>query len=226
MLSRTMALAVATLAIGLTGLTSASATTVVRTDPGNLLAPAGTIITGGTQTTATASPTMTGGPFTGGTAFLSLPATGTITCGGFAQGVLTTTDGNPSVRGTLTTFALTPCHDTIPVINVTGCTAVPPLPEITVTATATGGTNTLTNLFKRCTLAGSPAACYYRAATATAVFTNANATLTYSNVSVQHTAPAGTTDDLGALCGSTGTFSADFPDIHTTGNRTLTVTTS
>lgn len=212
MSARTLVAAAAAFAILLLGAASAPATTVVRTHPGNQIVPAGATLTGGDN---------------GGRAIAVLTSLGTISCGAYSDGTLAQPDGNPAVTGTLNSFILAPCSDSFPVINITSCTAVPPFPHITVTATGTGGTNTLTNLYKRCTIAGSPtSACYYYAATATALFTNVNATLTYANVAMQHTVPPGGTGDLGALCGTTGSFSADFPDIHTTGGRTLTVTTS
>jgi hypothetical protein len=210
MLARKLVVVASVLSGVLVLASASSATTVVRTDPGNALLSAGSTITGGNN---------------GGTATFT-SAAGSVSCGAFADGVLAAPDGNPSVTGTLTTFTLAPCVDTILAINILSCNAIAPFPAISVTAVAGGGTNTLTDLTKRCATSVPGKACYFTAATATASFTNANATLRYSGVNVVAITTGFTDAIVPANCGTSGTLSADFPDIHTTGGRTITVTTT
>ena len=207
---RKLILLAATCALSLLGATAggASASTFAHagTTTGNILA-AGTSVMPRSSDVFTAS-------FSGLGSVTCASGTGSATVG--ASGGATITAAGDSV-----TF--TSCTDTIPVITITGCHLVAPLPTATVTATSSaGGTVSFTNTFVRCNVAGGTSGCYYSAPTATGTAVNTNAALTYSGVSILHTVPAGGSGDLGSLCGTSGTFGGSFTDL-TSGATSTTV---
>jgi hypothetical protein len=193
--------------------TASAATTVLRTDPGNALVPAGTTVTGTSE----------------GAATLQIPSLGTLTCHAGFSLTASVTEGNPSVDGTLGSLAFTSCSDTIPLIDVDTCSAISPFPTVTVAATSTtGGSVTLGNTQTFCHVVGTGtpgSGCYYLGTSPTGSFTNLNSTLAFVNVAVDHKVPTGATNDLGASCGTTGTFTARFSGVHTSAGA-LTLATS
>lgn len=99
------------------------------------------------------------------------------------------------------------CTDTIPLITISSCHIVTPLPSISITASGTtGGTISWTNTYVRCNVSGGTSGCYYFAASASNPFTNSGAVESGSGISVTHSVPSGGTGDLGSLCGTTGSF--------------------
>jgi hypothetical protein len=183
---------------------ASAATTVIRTDPGGARVTSGAVITGTSE----------------GPATLTLDSTGSITCHGSFQGVLSATDGNPSVSATMPTFAMAGCSDTLPIVSIDTCSRHG-FGVFTMSATSSlGGTfNVLDiNLFCHVAGTGTPGTgCYFTLPSSTGSFTNSNSTLGFGNVPLAHTVPSGTTNDIGAFCGNTGAFNANFANVHTTG---------
>jgi hypothetical protein len=192
---------------------ASAATTVLRTDPGNVRVPAGATVTGTSE----------------GAATFSITGLGTFTCHSAFSLTASVTEGNPSVDGTLASLALTSCSDTIPVIDYDTCSAVSPFPTVTVAATSTaGGTVTLGNTQTFCHAVGTGtpgSGCYWLMTSPTGSFTNLNSTLAFVNVAVDHKVPTGATNDLGASCGTTLTFTARYSGVHTSVGA-LTLATS
>jgi hypothetical protein len=199
--------------LALIAVPTASASTALRTDPG------GGLITGSTTAVNTSS----------GPSVMTLTGIGTVTCNAMTGSATVTRNSSAtSISGTLSTVTFTSCTDSIPVIAITSCTLSPnsPLPSITVTATNDiGGTATVNDPTVRCNISGSATSfCYFTAATAAGVNNNAASTLTYTGVSVTVVAGSGS---LGAVCGSTGTFSTTARHHVQVGtNRTVTVQTT
>jgi hypothetical protein len=180
----------ALLTIGLISATSAQAASYLHggSSPGNVL-PSGSGITN-----------TDSGPAT-----LALTGLGEVQCTNNKFTATVGASGGATISGSLTSLTFATCTDTLPVITITSCSVVSPLPTITITASgSSGGTFAFANTFTRCPIAGSTSACYYKANIATGSYANASGDLTFSNVSIAHTAPSGTTNDLGAACGSSG----------------------
>lgn len=152
---------------------------------------------------------------------------GTITCGGAAMDLLVGPSGGTGVTGSLNALSLSSCTDTIPLFSVTSCTrtASPTTAVLFNANTATGGTQTLSNLLIRCPVDEAALACYYGATSISGTVANTPATTTYNNASITHTVPAGVTDDLGAsFCGTNATFSAKLTGLtQTTTGTPLTL---
>jgi hypothetical protein len=150
---------------------------------------------------------------------------GVITCASTTSDITAGVSGGTTVTGTLDALTFTSCTDTVPVVNITSCVKVAStFPTVAFRATgASGGTETLTDVFVKCFLAGSSSGCYYKAATAVGNVQNIPSLTTFSGVSTTHTVPAGATDDFGALCGAGGSFSVTFTDF-TLGTTGTTVT--
>jgi hypothetical protein len=210
MLIRNFALPAVIVASGLMalGAVSAQATTAIRTDPGGALL-------SGTTTLKNTSSTP---------AILVMTGIGTVSC---AQ---TTVVGNAKTNTSATTITgtgqgtYTSCTDTFPVIDIESCRGHGTFPSITITSTATGGLIRSGDAMSRCAVTGtSTGACYYTAATATGVANNAASTITYANVPVTSVTTSGS---LGALCGSTGSYSSKLTHGVNQSNQTLTITTS
>jgi hypothetical protein len=210
---RKLTLLVATAAMGLlaVGFGSASATTL-RADPGNTAFPAGNVtITNTSSSTATLT-----------------TALGNLTCESTRFHADVNQNGAATLTGRLTALTFTQCTDTIPVLTITSCHLhTPPVPTISITSTGGGTTGSvvLGDVVVRCAFAGTPNACYFTAATANGVATNATSTIQYNNVAAVGVSP--TSDTLGALCPSTGTFGVTLRHIVQAGtNRTVTIAAS
>lgn len=214
---RKLTLLTAVAAVGLMGLatTSASASTALRTDPG------GSLLTGSTTITNTASDTST-------RVFSGL---GTIHCAQtFADIDVHGRTSPTSITGTLTGLTFTSCTDTLPVIQYTSCALSPtsPFPVVHITATNDqGGTVQITDETIRCSIQGAGTSfCYYTMTSSSNIgaFVNAPSTLTFSGVVLHHVTGSG---DLGAICGAQGAFNTTLTHLVQGGtNRTITITTS
>jgi hypothetical protein len=174
------------------------------TTAGNLL-PAGTAVSSGGN----------------GPAVITLSGLGTIDCTNNSFIGTVSASGGATAGGTLNALSFTSCTDTLPVITITGCNGVSPAPTVTITATNhNGGSWAWGNLFFRCNVAMSTRKCYYKASTAAGSFVNSGAGLSFSGVAIAHNAPSGTSDDLGAGCGSIGFLDATFRDVRATTSGT------
>jgi hypothetical protein len=184
-------------------------TTALRTDPG------GGRLSGSTTLTNTASEPS-----------VLQTNLGTVTCSSTKFDANMTSNSATSIAGTLASLTFTTCTDTIPVISVSSCHAST-TPAVSITANATGGHMTVTDVLARCGIAGSASACYFTAATATGAFVNSTSSLAYNNVSVVYPA-SNPADGLGSgICGSAATFSTTLTHIVQGGtNATITVTTA
>jgi hypothetical protein len=193
------------------GAGSASATTVLRLDPGN------TAFTGSNTITNTSSSNAT----------LSLTGLGEINCASTKfDADVNSGSSATTIGGTLTALTFTSCTDTLPVITINSCHLYPvggAFPSLTINAiNDTGGTQTINDATVFCPVAGSTSGCYYTAATAVGTGNNAASTLSYNNVAVSTVTP--TTNNLGAACGSSGFFSVTLNHIVQGGtNKTVTV---
>jgi hypothetical protein len=214
---RKLGLLATLLALGLLSITSsASATTFLRTDPGNFLVSPGTLLSssGGQVTLASGS--------------------GNMQCTASLAADTGANPGTPSVVIALTGFTLSPCVDTIPTLGFDDCRTAAPFPTVTATAAVGGGTVTLLNNYLRChaTGSGTPGlACYVYSASMTGSFVNASSTLSFTGVSTLGTTPPGATDSLGAVCPfAPSTMSMTLPTVHRarldTVTTTFTVTTT
>jgi hypothetical protein len=189
--------------------TSALASTFVRRDPGNVLLASGTTLISSTG-------------------FFTAHSLGSgMSCAPSLDAALEAS-GGATVTATLNSFTLAPCSGSIASVGFNSCHAIPPLPSLTITQTGSGAVTTWPGTSMRCNVVGAPAsACYYRAQHMTGMFANATSTWVHANFTWLHTVPAGTTNDLGALCNtSSTTYTMDFRDVHTTGGTTVTVTAS
>jgi hypothetical protein len=209
MLIRKLAGRMAIAALGLLALgsASASASTHLRLDPGNMP------FAGSTTVTNTTSGPMV---WTTGVGNLSCSASR------FDADVNAHTSAT-TIGGSLTGLTFTSCTDSIPLLNFTGCHRHgATLPTVTINGSA--GTVAITDLIVRCTFQGSTSACYLTAASAAGTYNNAASTLTYVNVPVAViTTP--TTDAIApGACGTSGSWTFAFTHIVQGGtNRTVTV---
>lgn len=191
----------------LLGAASAQATTAIRTDPGGALLNVATTIRNTTSSPA-----------------VYTTSSGTVTCTqSTLTGRATTNTSATSITGTgqVTTTA---CTDTIPVISFQSCQGYGAFPTLSATATPTGGIFRIGDAIARCAVSGSSSACYFTSAATTAVGNNAASTISVSGVNVVSVTAA--SDSLGALCGSSGTFSVTLNHGVNQANQTLTLTTS
>jgi hypothetical protein len=210
MFIRKLAVLAAIAAFGLLALgsISASASTALRTDPGNAL------LTGSTTITNTSS----------SPALLTLDI-GSVTCSNTRfDADVTRNSSATSITGTLTALTFTTCTDTVPFVQVTSCHRTgATFPAIHITAGDTGGQVQIVDATVVCNVA-SGGACYYTAATANGNASNATSTLSYTGIGVTHVTGAG---DLGFLCGNGASFSVTLNHIVQGGtNRTVTITTT
>jgi hypothetical protein len=206
--------AVAAFSLLALGSTTASATTALRTDPGNLL------LTGATTLKNTTS----------SAAVLGTQA-GTVTCTRTDFDADVTSNSNAgSITGSLTQLTFTTCTDTILAVNISSCHlhrvggAIPP---VTISANGTGGNIALSDVTVRCTTSPTQG-CYYTAATANGTGVNATNIIHFPSVPVTAVGnPPGTADGVSAAnCGTTGTFSVTLNHIVDSTNRTVTITTA
>lgn len=213
MRSRKLILAAAIAATGLLSIvSSATASSALRTDPG------GALLTGSTTLTNTSST-----PFV-----YTVAGLGNLTCNQatFDADAAANTSAT-SISATVTAFTLTSCTDTIPVITFTGChlrsTATP---GMTITAGPdTGGTFRFNDLSFRCNVSGGTSGCDWTMGSATGTYTNATSALAFSNVAMTHV--TGGTGDLGSLCGTSASASWTYTHVVQGGtNSTVTLTTS
>ena len=202
--------AIAALGLLVLGAASASAHTVLRTDPGN------SPLSGATQFTNTTSDHWT----------LSTLA-GNITCSQASVTFDTTTHtGNPVINGTLTNLTFQNCTDTLIAVNIISCHLhASTIPTVSIIAIAGGAQVTFGHLILRCAT-NAAQACYYTSATSVGIYNNATASLHFSNIAANAVSP--TTDAVApANCGTNGNWSVTFTHIvQSTTNRTLTVATS
>jgi hypothetical protein len=165
--------------------------------------------------------TATGNVLAAGTAFqptsgsmtFSQSSFGTISCsstGGLTAGV----SGGSSIAVTVDSLEWPSCTDTIPSLTFTSCSGASSLPTASLTAAGgAGGTLLLSNVYLRCALSGTTRACYYHATVANGTYTNATGGVSWTGVSLAHGAPAGTTDDLGSLCGAAGSMNQSWSGV-------------
>ena len=199
--------AVAALGLLVLGSSSASATTVLRTDPG------GGLLTGSTTIRNT----------TAGTAVFETSA-GTITCNQtFFDADVDSNSGATSITGRLTTLTFTSCTDTTLFLNFLDCTLhAASTPTVRITGTAGGGTITLSDTVVRCAVGLT--ACYFTTVNATGAAVNATSSI---DLTASLTAVAPTTDAIPAgNCGSTAALTWRLTHIVSATNATVTVTTS
>jgi hypothetical protein len=198
---RKMALLAAISALGLLAIGSASASaTTIRLDPLNTIAPAGSQIMNGGSGSATLTTDLVGNP--------------KIHCANTAFSADIGASGATNVTGKLTTLTFTSCTDNLPVINISSCHLHNSgIPTLSIMA-GTGGASTtaLNDPLVYCGVVASTSGCYYTAAQANGTGSNTGSTLNFPNVAVTHTA-AGTTNDLGALCGGFATFTVALSDL-------------
>lgn len=190
--------------------TSALASTFLRRDPGNVLLTSGSAIAGST-----------------GSFVVTTAGFGTMSCSNVAFDATVGPSGGATASAALTSLSLADCTGFVGAATIRGCTARSPLPSITFTATGAGGPATWGPTSLRCFTLGGTAACYYGFGNGTGSYANGSATLSYVNQLFNRTVPAGTSDDLGGVCGSgSSSLSMDVRDIHTAGGSTVTVATS
>jgi hypothetical protein len=210
MLVRKIALLAVTSAMGIVafGASSASAASWITDELGNFP----------TNITSTASDPAT----------LSLSGGfGDITCNTTTFNLHVGPGGGASIDGSLNTLVFENCTDSIPVITITACDKHGGSPTATITAGAGGGSVTLSPTTVFCTVAGSANGCYYQAPDATGVISNATNSITFTNTAVTHTVPAGTTNDLGNLCGAGGAFNVTLTHVvNAANNSTVTLLTN
>jgi hypothetical protein len=189
----------------------ASASTALRTDPGNSL--------------LAGAPTLTsnaGDRFT-----LQLSIGSVVTCNQTSfDADLNTNASAASITGKLTAITFTSCTDNIPVISFTSCRLHPATaPTVHIFANRdTGGDVTITDLIIRCGIQGGNLACYITSSSVTGAYNNASSSLSFS--SVAGVPVTTTTDALGAQICGTGVASVTFTDIQSGTGRTVTVTTT
>jgi hypothetical protein len=198
---------IAALGLLLVGAVSASAHTVLRTDPG------GQPLIGPTQIAPTS-----------GDHFTIQTQTGFVTC---ATSTFTAdVNGNTSptsIPGRLTRFTAQGCTDSLPAVNITSC-HLENLPALHITADISiGGTFLITDPILRCALANGINACYYTSPVAPGQFDNLSSELTFKNVpaiplvATQDGLPPGP-------CGHSGAWSVTFTHVvQELTNQTLTV---
>ena len=98
-------------------------------------------------------------------------------------------------------------------------------PGISITATSSGtATVTLTDMTLRCAIQNSTSACYFTAATASGVASNANRSLSFPGGVMSSVTP---TSDAAGICPSSMTFGWTFTQLVQGGsNLPVTITTA
>ncbi len=186
-----------------------AATSVMRKDPG------------GAMLTANSTLTSTAGVLTLTT------GTGAVQCDtGKVTIKVTAPDGNPSVTAHVESMTYDSCNDTVPMLDITECAAIAPLPTLTITAGAGGGTVTFNSIRLRCPVAVGGDACYYTSAPVVANLANVNSGLAFVNAGMDYAPPTGSMDAFGADCGLNGTMSGTASTLRTEASERLTITTS
>jgi hypothetical protein len=168
----------------------------------------GNVLAAGTTVAPGASGSMT----------FAMSGWGSVSCA--ASGDLTVgASGGATVAATVDALDWTGCTDTIPSITYTSCAVASPLPTASLLAAGSaGGTLSLSGWYMRCGISGTTRGCYYYAALANGTYTNATAAAVWTGVSLLHTVPSGSTDDLGALCGpGSGSLSQTWNDVSASG---------
>lgn len=111
-------------------------------------------------------------------------------------------EGELTIPGRMRRFTLGGCSDTIPVIDITRCRMMSPLPAIKATSTgAQGGTITLGHTVFRCAVARSGFGCYYSSSSLIPPYANTGGQLALGVGLLTQAAPPDATDDLGRICG-------------------------
>jgi hypothetical protein len=202
----------AIVAVGLLIAASAASAEAIRGDPGGVLLPTGTLITGASQP---------------GGATLTVPGHATVRC----QGTLGLTVGpnrvaNPMVI-TVNSFTLDGCSDADTATVITRCHTISPTPSATITSTMFSHFVTLTSISTRCAISGSGTACYYRIPSATGTYIGSTSSLSsFGSSDVTHSVPAGATDDAGSACGTSGSLSVGSLGFHGPNGTTVTLLNS
>jgi hypothetical protein len=205
---------VAVAALLTVGSAAASATTALRTDPGNLLL-TGTTTIKNTTSDPVVFQTQAGG-FTCTRTNFDVDVTSNSSAG--------------SISGSLTALTFTTCTDTILAVNISACHlhriggAIPP---VSITSNGAGGNISLSDVTVRCTTSPTQG-CYYTAATENGTGVNATSSINFPGVPVIAVGnPPGTTDGVSAAnCGTTATVSVTLTHIVDSTNRTVTITTA
>lgn len=207
-ISRAAALAaIAALGVLLIGAVSASAHTVLRTDPGGLP------LIGPTSIAPTSSDHFT-----------LQTQTGSVTCvsSTFTADVNSNT-GIDSITGRLTSLTAVGCTDTLPQVDITSC-HLENVPVLHIISSSTvGGMFLLTDPVLRCPIVGGFNACYYTSPVAPGQFDNFQSELTFQNVPA--TPVIATPDALPpGPCGDAGAWSVTYTHVvQELTNQTLTV---
>jgi hypothetical protein len=198
-------------AIGLVAFsaTSASASTALRTDPGNVR------LTGLTQIANTSSDTLT----------WDIPTVSHRSCAQTSFNArLNANTSSSSITGTLTSFTM-PCVGMTCILSPTS-----PFPVIHISANTDQGANfTIDDMTLRCPATdafGTHGFCYHTASTVTGSYLNVISRLVFPFVTLVHTTGPG---DLGiGVCSSfASSLSVTLTHFVQTGtNKTLTVTTT
>lgn len=192
MFIRKIAIMAALCALAVVGAASASAATYVHktTSTGNV-APSGSAVAG-TQT---------------GTALLT-SSSGNISCTSGSFSGTVGASGGATVTGSLSALSFSTCTDSIPLITVTGCSAINTGSTgiVASSSSSTGGSLNLTSVQVQCNFSGG-GNCVFSASTANGTYTNSTGNLVYSNVA---------TTSNGFGCPSTGTFSATYNPVNVT----------
>lgn len=197
----------AALGLLLVGAVSASAHTVLRTDPG------GQPLFGPTQIAPTA-----------GDHFTIQTQTGVVTCvnSTFTADVNGNTGIN-SVTGRLTQLTAQGCTDTLPQVQISSC-HLENVPALHIIANAaTNGTFLLTDPVLWCVANGGLVACYYTSPVAPGNFDNFSSELTFQNIPANPV--IATSDGLPpGPCGDSAAWSVTFTHVvQELTNQTLTV---
>jgi hypothetical protein len=163
-------------------------------------------------------------PTNGGPAVITLSGLGSVTCANATfDADVTTPAGTPAIAA-LTALTFTSCTDTIPVLTFTGCHLDGASPTLSMTASGTtGGSVLFVSTYLRCAASGSTSGCYFLINGGPGTWTNAPSSIAFSGVAITHSIPAGTTGDLGALCGPSGTLSVSFGHVVNSLGHTLTI---
>lgn len=165
-------------------------------------------------------------------ATMTITGVGTVSCTStdFAVSFLANTaPTGSSVVGTLERQTLSSCTDTIPLIDFVSCARVATVTSNVLVRAVISGPGTVIPVlsYLRCGISGSSIGCYYSVGVGLGHVTNTPSTVNFPGTPLFKAAPAGTTDDLGAPCGTTGgTLSMRLTGLTqgTTG-QTLTITT-
>lgn len=204
---RSLLISVTILAAGLTGATSA--------------AHAATSVVGPIK------PVANGATFTGLSESTAIgTGVGALVCqSATIGGTFTTTLGSPRAVARLTELDLATCADGTS-SNTDECALAPPPATATFAAGFPEATVSLDGPYFRCHQAGSGTpgnACYLRAPSNNSLFSTGTSTLLFRST-LDHTVPAGATDDVGGSCGSFTSFQVNFAALKTSGTNVVATT--